>query len=94
MGSRRALDATVAVGLIWVFLAELMTVTIAVIFNLVSDVVGGVEFTILEEMPLDKGPKATGAFGFLGLTVMDPGRDHAGNGSAHSPPTKRGNDGR
>jgi len=91
---RQMLDATLAVGLIWVFLAELMTVTIAVIFNLVSDVVGGVEFTILEEMPIDRGSRATKAFGFLGLSVMDPGRDHAGNGSAHSPPTKRGNDGR
>jgi hypothetical protein len=79
---RKMFIGTLAIGLIWLFVAELLTVIVAVIFNLVSDVVGGVEFTILEELPIDKGSKATRAFGFLGLTVVDPAPGRLGNGSS------------
>jgi len=50
------------VGAVWVFVATLLTVLTTVLFNLISDVVGGIELTILEEEPLD-GPRAgtTGA---------------------------------
>ncbi len=43
----------VGVGTVWVFVATLFTVLTAVLFNLISDVVGGIELTILEEEPLD-----------------------------------------
>jgi hypothetical protein len=38
---------------VWVFVATLMTVLGAVLFNLISDVVGGIELTMLEEDPVD-----------------------------------------
>jgi len=44
-----------------VFLATLFTVLIAVLFNLISDVVGGIEMTVLEEEPVDTGPPSDGA---------------------------------
>jgi hypothetical protein len=46
--------ATFAIGLVWVFAATLFTVVTAVLYNLISDVVGGVEVTMLEEQPLDR----------------------------------------
>lgn len=45
--------ATFALGLVWVFAATLFTVIATVLYNLISDVVGGVELTMLEEHPLD-----------------------------------------
>lgn len=45
--------ATFALGIIWVFAATLFTVVTAVLYNLISDVVGGIELTMLEEQPLD-----------------------------------------
>jgi hypothetical protein len=47
--------ATFAFGLIWVFAATLFTVILSVLYNLISDVLGGIEMTILEEEPLDQG---------------------------------------
>ncbi len=38
---------------VWVFVATLVTVLGAVLFNLISDVVGGIELTMLEEQPVD-----------------------------------------
>jgi len=38
---------------VWVFVATLVTVLGAVLFNLISDVVGGIEVTMLEEDPVD-----------------------------------------
>jgi Transmembrane domain of unknown function (DUF3566) len=43
----------VGVCAVWVFVATLMTVLGAVLFNLISDVVGGIELTMLEEDPVD-----------------------------------------
>ncbi|HVM64430.1 MAG TPA: DUF3566 domain-containing protein [Acidimicrobiales bacterium] len=37
---------------VWVFVATLTTVLGAVLFNLISDVVGGIELTVLEEDPV------------------------------------------
>jgi Transmembrane domain of unknown function (DUF3566) len=45
----------VGVCAVWVFVATLMTVLGAVLFNLISDVVGGIELTMLEEDPVDAG---------------------------------------
>jgi hypothetical protein len=52
---------TLGVGVVWVFLATLFTVLAAVLFNLISDVVGGIELTVLEEEPVDVGPPSDGA---------------------------------
>jgi hypothetical protein len=52
---------TLGVGVVWVFVATLFTVLTAVLFNLISDVVGGIELTILEEEPIDTGPPAPDA---------------------------------
>jgi hypothetical protein len=38
---------------VWVFVATLVTVLGAVLFNLISDVVGGIELTMLEEDPVE-----------------------------------------
>jgi len=46
---------------VWVFLATLFTVLFAVLFNLISDVVGGIEMTVLEEEPVDNAPSPDGA---------------------------------
>jgi len=42
---------------VWVFVATLFTVLAAVLFNLISDVVGGIELTMLEEQPVDARPQ-------------------------------------
>ncbi len=44
---------TLGIGIVCVFVATLMTVLTGVLFNLISDVVGGVEITVLEEEPLE-----------------------------------------
>ncbi len=43
----------IGVCAVWVFVATLMTVLGAVLFNLISDVVGGIELTMLEEDPVE-----------------------------------------
>ena len=48
--------AVTAIGIIWVLVATLMTVVGGVLYNLISDVVGGVELTVLEEEPLEVVP--------------------------------------
>jgi hypothetical protein len=45
---------TFAVGVVGVFLATLFTVVTGVLYNLISDVVGGVEITVLEEEPISR----------------------------------------
>jgi len=45
--------ATVGMGVVWVFAATLFTVIAGVLYNLISDVVGGIELTVLEEEPLE-----------------------------------------
>jgi hypothetical protein len=45
--------ASLAIGIIGVFVATMLTVMTSVLFNLISDVVGGVEVTVLEEEPLE-----------------------------------------
>lgn len=47
------LGATFALGIIGVFVATFVTVLTGVLFNLISDIVGGVELTVLEEEPLE-----------------------------------------
>jgi hypothetical protein len=54
--SVQLLLATLAIGVIWVFVATLVTVVGGVLYNLISDVVGGVELTVLEEEPLEVVP--------------------------------------
>jgi hypothetical protein len=44
--------ATFAIGLIGVFVATLFTVLVGVLYNLITDVVGGIEITVLEENPV------------------------------------------
>jgi len=43
---------------VWVFVATLVTVLAAVLFNLISDVVGGIELTMLEEQPVEVARRA------------------------------------
>jgi hypothetical protein len=50
---RQLLFGMLGVGAVGAFVATLFTVLGAVLFNLISDVVGGIELTILEEEPLD-----------------------------------------
>ena len=45
--------ATVGLGIVWVLAATLFTTIAGVLYNLISDVVGGIELTVLEEEPLD-----------------------------------------
>jgi transmembrane protein DUF3566 len=52
--SAQLLLGTVGVGIIGVFVATLFTVVTGVLYNLISDVVGGVEITVLEEEPLNR----------------------------------------
>jgi len=40
-------------GVVWALAATLFTVIAAVLYNLISDVVGGIELTMLEEHPVD-----------------------------------------
>lgn len=47
------LVGTVAIGVIGVMAATLFTVIAGVLYNLISDVVGGIELTVLEEEPLE-----------------------------------------
>ncbi len=47
---------TLGVGLVGVFAATLFTVITGVLYNLISDVVGGVEITVLEEEPIEVVP--------------------------------------
>jgi len=47
------LIGTVGVGLIWLFAATLFTVVAGILYNLISDVVGGIELTVLEEEPVE-----------------------------------------
>ena len=58
---RQLFFGTLGVAAVGVFLATLFTVLIAVLFNLISDVVGGIEMTVLEEEPVDTGPPSDGA---------------------------------
>jgi hypothetical protein len=48
--------AMLAIGIIWMFVATLVTVIGGILYNLISDVVGGVELTVLEEEPLEVVP--------------------------------------
>jgi len=57
---RQLFVGLLGVGVVWVFVATLLTVLTTVLFNLISDVVGGIELTILEEEPLE-GPRAASA---------------------------------
>ncbi|HEY2430666.1 MAG TPA: DUF3566 domain-containing protein [Acidimicrobiales bacterium] len=41
------------IGIVWVLAATLFTVITGVLYNLISDVVGGIEITVLEEEPLE-----------------------------------------
>lgn len=43
----------VGMGIVWVLAATLFTTIAGVLYNLISDVVGGIELTVLEEEPLD-----------------------------------------
>ena len=43
----------VGMGIVWVLAATLFTTVAGVLYNLISDVVGGIELTVLEEEPLD-----------------------------------------
>ena len=43
----------VGMGIVWVLAATLFTTVAGVLYNLISDVVGGIEVTVLEEEPLD-----------------------------------------
>jgi hypothetical protein len=47
--------AVFGIGLVWVFAATLFTVITGVLYNLISDVVGGIEITMLEEEPIKPG---------------------------------------
>jgi hypothetical protein len=47
--------AVFGIGLVWVFAATLFTVITGVLYNLISDVVGGIEITVLEEKPIEPG---------------------------------------
>jgi hypothetical protein len=47
--------AVFGIGLVWVFAATLFTVITGVLYNLISDVVGGIEITVLEEEPIKPG---------------------------------------
>jgi len=44
---------TVGIGLVLMFVATLFTVIAGVLYNLISDVVGGIELTVLEEEPIE-----------------------------------------
>ena len=44
--------ATLAIGIIGVFVTTLITVVAGILYNLISDVVGGIEVTVLEEDPV------------------------------------------
>jgi len=50
---RQLLLGTVAIGVVWAIAATLFTVIAAVLYNLISDIVGGIELTVLEEQPID-----------------------------------------
>jgi hypothetical protein len=50
---RQLFFGMLGVGAVGAFVATLFTVLGAVLFNLISDVVGGIELTILEEEPLE-----------------------------------------
>lgn len=45
--------AALGLGLVWVLAATLFTTLGGILYNLISDVVGGVELTVLEEEPID-----------------------------------------
>jgi len=45
---------TLGIGIVGVFVATLFTVITGVLYNLISDVVGGIEITVLEEEPLNR----------------------------------------
>jgi len=47
--------AVLGIGVVWVVAATLFTVITGVLYNLISDVVGGIEITVLEEEPLQSG---------------------------------------
>lgn len=51
--SKQLFIGAVGLGLVWVFTATLFTTVTGVLYNLISDVVGGVELTVLEEEPLE-----------------------------------------
>jgi len=80
--ARQLFLATLAIGMICVFLATLFTVITAVVLNLISGVVGGIEFAVLEEEPLGNGSTGRPRTGFLGLTALAAGPAQAGGGSS------------
>jgi len=45
--------ASLGLGIVWVLAATLFTTVAGVLYNLISDVVGGIELTVLEEEPVD-----------------------------------------
>jgi len=51
--SRQLFFGTLGVGVVGVVAATLFTVIAAVLYNLISDIVGGIELTLLEEHPVD-----------------------------------------
>jgi hypothetical protein len=51
---RQLFFGLLGVGAVGTFVAMLFTVLTAVLFNLISDIVGGIELTILEEEPVDR----------------------------------------
>ena len=51
--SAQLFGALFALGVVWVMAATLFTVITGILYNLISDVVGGVEITVLEEEPLE-----------------------------------------
>jgi len=50
---RQLFFGTLGIGVVGVIAATMFTVIAAVLYNLISDVVGGIELTVLEEKPLD-----------------------------------------
>jgi len=86
---------TLEIGAGWVLVAGLVTVISGVVFNLISDVVGGIEVTLLEEVPLDKTANSKPTTGFLGLTALGiGGAPLAGQCGELSARTREGEDGR
>ena len=67
---RQLLLAASAVGAAGVAAAVLATVVLGLVFNLISDVVGGVEFNVIEEVPLDKAEGGRPAAGSARLMPL------------------------
>jgi hypothetical protein len=80
----RLLAATLATGMATVIIATAVTVLVGVVFNLISDVVGGIDVMVLEEVPVEQS--ATPTIGYLGLR----GFRSDGAGPARSSSSSRG----